>query len=146
MSAGAAGRAENRPHIRKGRSEMSEIIRADFRPQHRHFSQKINLQPSTFFTPATRSVPFRTTPRPKHASAGESAHHMMRMPPRANQSCAQSPAVNERRSFMLVAASGRSCDSLVPRHSDFDGLISSHSRMGRVSGATSISMLRGTPG
>ena len=35
---------------------------------------------------------------------------------------------------------------LVPRHSDFDWLISSHSRMGRRSGATRSSMLLGTPG
>jgi pimeloyl-ACP methyl ester carboxylesterase len=35
---------------------------------------------------------------------------------------------------------------LVPCHSDFDGLTSSHSRMGRSSGATSSSMLLGVPG
>ncbi len=35
---------------------------------------------------------------------------------------------------------------LVPRHSDYDRLILSQSRMGMSSGATRISMLRGTPG
>jgi hypothetical protein len=35
---------------------------------------------------------------------------------------------------------------LVLRHGDFDGLISSHSRMGRASGGTRSSMLRATPG
>jgi hypothetical protein len=35
---------------------------------------------------------------------------------------------------------------LVPRHSDFDGLIWSHFRIGKCSGATSSSMLRGAPG
>ena len=36
--------------------------------------------------------------------------------------------------------------SLVPRHSDFDGLIWSQSRMGRSCGATRSSMLLATPG
>jgi len=35
---------------------------------------------------------------------------------------------------------------LVVRHSDFDVLIPSHSRMGKFSGGKRISMLRGTPG
>ena len=35
---------------------------------------------------------------------------------------------------------------LVPRPSDYDGLILSQSRMGRSSGATRIWMLRATPG
>jgi hypothetical protein len=35
---------------------------------------------------------------------------------------------------------------LVVHHSDFDVLISSHSRMGKFSGGRRISMLRGTPG
>jgi hypothetical protein len=35
---------------------------------------------------------------------------------------------------------------LVVHHSDFDVLIPSHSRMGRVSGGTRISILLGTPG
>ena len=36
--------------------------------------------------------------------------------------------------------------ALVPRPSDYDGLILSQSRMGRSSGATRIWMLRATPG
>ena len=35
---------------------------------------------------------------------------------------------------------------LVVHHSDFDVLIPSHSRMGKLSGGTRISMLLGTPG
>ena len=35
---------------------------------------------------------------------------------------------------------------LVPRHSDYDWLILSQSRMGKSSGATRIWMLRATPG
>ena len=35
---------------------------------------------------------------------------------------------------------------LVPRHRGFDRLISIYSRMGKFCGATSSSMLRGTPG
>ena len=37
-------------------------------------------------------------------------------------------------------------EDLVPRHRGFDGLISSHSRIGRFCGATRSSMLLGTPG
>ena len=40
----------------------------------------------------------------------------------------------------------QSCDDLVARHSDFDGLIPSQSRMGKFSGGTRSSMLLGTPG
>ena len=36
--------------------------------------------------------------------------------------------------------------NLVVHHSDFDVLIPSHSRIGRLSGGTRISMLLGTPG
>ncbi|MHC2295453.1 GlsB/YeaQ/YmgE family stress response membrane protein [Bradyrhizobium barranii] len=36
--------------------------------------------------------------------------------------------------------------SLVVHHSDFDVLIPSHSRIGKLSGGTRISMLLGTPG
>jgi hypothetical protein len=35
---------------------------------------------------------------------------------------------------------------LVVHHSDFDVLIPSHSRIGKVSGGTRITMLLGTPG
>lgn len=35
---------------------------------------------------------------------------------------------------------------LVVHHSDFDVFIPSHSRIGKLSGATRISMLLGTPG
>ena len=35
---------------------------------------------------------------------------------------------------------------LVVHHSDFDVLIPSHSRIGKLSGGTRISMLLGTPG
>jgi hypothetical protein len=38
------------------------------------------------------------------------------------------------------------CNVLVPRHSDYDWLILSQSRMGMSSGATRIWMLRATPG
>jgi len=44
------------------------------------------------------------------------------------------------------AIRGGAEDELVPRHSDYDGLIPSQFRMGRSSGATRIWMLRGTPG
>ncbi len=37
-------------------------------------------------------------------------------------------------------------DGLVVHHSDFDVLIPSHSRIGKLSGGTRISMLLGTPG
>jgi hypothetical protein len=37
-------------------------------------------------------------------------------------------------------------DALVPRHRGFDRLIFIYSRMGKSSGATRSSMLRGTPG
>ena len=37
-------------------------------------------------------------------------------------------------------------EHLVVHHSDFDVLIPSHSRIGKLSGGTRISMLLGTPG
>jgi putative tryptophan/tyrosine transport system substrate-binding protein len=40
----------------------------------------------------------------------------------------------------------KTAKQLVPRHSDYDWLILSQSRMGRCSGATRIWMLRATPG
>lgn len=47
--------------------------------------------------------------------------------------------------FEAALAIGRD-HTLVPRHRGFDGLICSHFRRGRFSGAMRSSMLRGTPG
>jgi hypothetical protein len=45
-----------------------------------------------------------------------------------------------------MPAMGNALGQLVVHHSDFDVLIPSHSRIGKLSGGTRISMLLGTPG
>ena len=49
---------------------------------------------------------------------------------------------------LKIAICGLICvgEVLVVHHSDFDVLIPSHSRIGKLSGGTRISMLLGTPG
>ena len=60
-------------------------------------------------------------------------------------------ARDEQRMNSIPEISARSknaqnADPLVVHHSDFDVLIPSHSRIGKLSGGTRISMLLGTPG
>ena len=49
-------------------------------------------------------------------------------------------------SIPTIRALAVSASILVVHHSDFDVLIPSHSRIGKLSGGTRISMLLGTPG
>src|SRR2546429_9136902 len=51
----------------------------------------------------------------------------------------------KQRRWLWVPAPVRNC-ALVVHHSDFDVLIPSHSRIGKLSGGTRISLLLGTPG
>ena len=48
--------------------------------------------------------------------------------------------------FGTYGATKAAVRNLVVHHSDFDVLIPSHSRIGKLSGGTRISMLLGTPG
>ena len=55
------------------------------------------------------------------------------------------PSIREQRGLKLLRE-WLSQEQLVPRHSDYDWLILSQSRMGKSSGAARIWMLRATPG
>jgi len=60
---------------------------------------------------------------------------------------AEAIAAPTRITFMSLLAVGRILDDpLVVRHSDFDVLIPSQPRIGKLSGGRRISMLLGTPG